>query len=267
MPRELALYLARHSSATSLTELVAAIGTPSTRAWVSSFIHRPDGSFPTAQQYYIALSEGVPRLRAAWAALFDAANATVLALPTLPVPARPISDVEPMVDLNGRREAYYDVIGRAFMADCTAGIPGISLPAGVTAAHGAYPAGLPVGLMLHARRREDDTLLAVAAAVEAALPAAPVPPAVPACAGCTARVGWSKVAYPPALMPNTSGVGAMAYAEDAYALDFEGECAVQRTAVFPIQSPYATGAAIDWSRRAGEAAPPPACDAQARDEL
>jgi mandelamide amidase len=268
MPRDLAMYLASHNYSTSLSEFVAAIGTPSTRAWVSSFVYRPDGSFPTAAQYYEALTTGVPRLRAAWQALFDDARVAVLALPTTPLPSRPIADVEPMVDLNGRRLPYYDVMGRAFMADCTAGIPGISLPAGVTAAHGPYPAGLPVGLMLHAPRHQDDLLLAVAKLVEAVLPPPPVAPLQPACAGCTARVGWSRVEYPAHLLPNASTQGAMAYAEDAYALDFVGDCAIKKQQLtFPMQSPYAVGDPVDWSTRAGESAPisagVPACHVEA----
>jgi len=269
MPRELGHYLASHNYSTSLAELIATIGTPSTRAWVSSFVHRPDGSEPTSAQYYAALETGVPRLRDAWQALFDLNSVTVLAVPTTPLPARPISDVEPMLDLNGRRVPFYDVMGKAFMADCTAGVPGISLPAGVTAAHGPYPAGLPVGLMLHAPRRQDHLLLAVAAEVEAVLPPPPKAPLTPACAGCTSRVGWSRVSYPADLMPkSTAPGGSMAYAEDAYALDFAGDCAIKKQLKFPMESPYAVGDPIDWSMRAGESIPAnfagmPSCHAEA----
>lgn len=114
---------------------------------------------------------------------------------------------------------------------------------------------------------QDDLLLAVAALVEAVLPPAPVAPLTPACAGCTARVGWSRVRYPAHLVPNTTAQGAMGYAEDAYALDFVGECAIKKQLAFPMQSPYAVGDPIDWSTRAGASIPVsagvPACHAEA----
>ena len=149
MPRELAMYLATHNYSTSMQELVASIGTTSTRLWLSAFLH---GGWPTAAQYQAAVATSVPELRRRWQALFDDADVAVLALPTTPLPARPIADVEPMIDLNGMRKPFYEVMGRAFMADCVGGVPSISLPAGVTASFGPYPGGLPVGLMLQARR-------------------------------------------------------------------------------------------------------------------
>ena len=267
LPRDIAMYLATHNYSTSLHSLVTAAATPSVRSWLRSFLQSPSAG--DASAYYDALEQGVPALRAAWARLFNDADVDVMALPTTPIPARPIADVEPMVDLNGRRAFYYDVIGKAMMADAVAGLPSISLPAGVTAAHGPYPAGLPVGLMLYGRRKTDAALLAAAAAVETALgeSAQPLaPPPVPACAGCTARLGWSKVAYPPELLPaaDASGSGAMGYSPDSYALGFDGQCALktQLALALPLQSPHATGEPVDWGRRQEGAATaqPPAGD-------
>ena len=256
MPAALALYLAAHNYSVSLQELVARIGTTSTREWVKSFFH----SAPSAEQYYTAIQVGVPALRDAWQAVFDGAQLDILALPTTPLPARPISDVEPMLDLNGLRRPFYDVMGKAFMADCVAGIPGISVNAGVSTPLGSsplYPGNMPVGLMLQARRKHDTQLLAIAAAVEAVLPPPPVAPHVPACAGCTAKIGWVPVAYPPEAVAPSDGAasGSMAYAPDGYALDFSGECAVKEAASglsFPMVSPFAVkGASVDWASRAG----------------
>jgi mandelamide amidase len=55
-----------------------------------------------------------------------------------------------------------------------AGLPGISLPAGLTAE------GLPVGLELDGALGKDRHLLAVAAAIERVLPRLPRPPVVQA---------------------------------------------------------------------------------------
>jgi len=250
MPSALAMYLASHNYSTSLQELAASIGTTSTRSWVESFIH--GGEAPSPAEYYTAIAEGVPTLRRAWSALF--AGVSVIALPTTPLPARPVSDVEPMLDLNGERVAFYEVMGRAFMADCVAGIPGISINAGVSAHLGPYAGGLPVGLMLQAPRFHDSILLAIAAAVEAALPAPPVAPHVPACAGCTAQLGWVRVAYPQSMVRAKASSAAMAYAEDSYVLGFDGRCAAKDNwgLAFPMVSPHAVpGAAVDWSSRQG----------------
>ena len=256
MPAALALYLANHNYSVSLQELVARIGTTSTREWVKSFF---GSGTPSAEQYYAAIQVGVPALRAAWQAVFDDAKLDVLALPTTPLPARPISDVEPMLELNGLRRPFYDVMGKAFMADCVAGIPGISINAGVSTPLGPYPGGMPVGLMLQARRKHDTQLLAIAAAVEAVLPQPPAAPQVPACAGCTAKLGWVPVAYPPEIIATSDGAatGSMAYAQDGYALDFVGDCAIKQGGLsFPMVSPFAVkGAAVDWASRAGVWAP------------
>jgi hypothetical protein len=159
-----------------------------------------------------------------------------------------------MIDLNGQRLPFYDVMGRAFQADCVAGIPGISINAGVSALVGASPAGLPVGLMLQARRGDDERLLSAAAAVEAVLPPPPSAEFAPACAGCTARLGWVKVAYPAqSLQAAGPSTASMAYAEDSYVLDFGGDCAVRRGSMaFPMLGPHVVpGARVDWSSRSG----------------
>jgi Asp-tRNA(Asn)/Glu-tRNA(Gln) amidotransferase A subunit family amidase len=258
MPAALALYLANHNYSVSLQELVASIGTTSTREWVKSFF---GSGAPSAEQYYEAIQVGVPALRDAWQAVFDNARLDVLALPTTPLPARPISDVEPMLDLNGLRRPFYDVMGKAFMADCVAGIPGISINAGVSTPLGSYPGGLPIGLMLQARRKHDSQLLAIAAAVEAVLPPPPAAPHEPACAGCTAKLGWAAVSYPQDIIAPSDGAatGSMAYAPDGYALDFVGDCAIKGGAsglAFPMVSPFAVkGAPLDWASRAGVWAP------------
>lgn len=252
MPSVLALYLAHNNYSTSLSELVVRVATPSTRAWLAGFVHGQEAPSPAV--YADALASRVPRLRALWAALFDGGGGVdVIALPTTPVPARPIADVEPMIDLNGERLFFYDVQGRAFMADCVAGVPGISLPAGTTAPGGRY-APMPVGLMLQARRGADARLLAVAEAVEAALPPAAAAPLVPACAGCTPRLGFVPVRYPPGIVRVTGSTASMAYSPDAYALGFDGDCELKRSLGdrLPLVSPFAVaGAPVDWGRRAG----------------
>lgn len=101
VPRDIGRYLASHGYNLSLAELVARIGTPSVRGWVADFVAHPPRSGAFEEAMF-----AVPDLRSLWDRLFDDANVTVLAAPTMPLPARPISDIEPAVDINGRREFY-----------------------------------------------------------------------------------------------------------------------------------------------------------------
>ena len=90
--------------------------------------------------------------------------------PTTPLPAAPIGDDE-TVELNGARVPTFPTFIRNTSPGSVAGIPGISLPAALTAA------GLPLGLELDGPEGSDAALLAIAAAVEAVLPSMPAPKA------------------------------------------------------------------------------------------
>lgn len=145
-------------------------------------------------------------------------------------------------------------MGRAFQADTVGGVPSVSLPAGVTAQHGPYPAGLPVGLLLTARRKADDYLLAVASQVERVLPPPPVAPFPPPCSGCVPRLGFAEVPLPPSLTAAAAASSmASSYSSFSYVLDFDGSCDAKAdpAAPLPMRSPLDAGGMIDWSTRAG----------------
>ena len=83
--------------------------------------------------------------------------------------ARPIGQ-DLTVELNGAQVPTFFTFIRNTDPGSNAGIPGISLPAGIT------PARLPVGVELDGPAGSDLRLLAIAAAIEAVLPPPPVPP-------------------------------------------------------------------------------------------
>lgn len=90
------------------------------------------------------------------------------AFPTTLLPARPIGD-DADVELNGKRVATFSTYLHNTRPMATAGIPGLSLPIGLTAA------GLPSGLEFDAPEGQDRALLSFALAVEALFPPIPSP--------------------------------------------------------------------------------------------
>jgi amidase len=102
------------------------------------------------------------------------ATRDLLILPTAPVPPFPVEDPYPTA-INGKPLDHY--IQWAFLtyAITLTGLPAISVPCGFTAG------GLPVGLQIVGRRRQEAAVLRAAAAFERAAPWADrVPPAVAA---------------------------------------------------------------------------------------
>jgi mandelamide amidase len=86
-----------------------------------------------------------------------------LVFPSTPLPAAPIGQDE-TVSLNGEQVPTFVTFIRNTGPGSVAGIPGISLPAALTAA------GLPLGIEFDGSEHGDGRLLAIAAAVERILP-------------------------------------------------------------------------------------------------
>ena len=83
--------------------------------------------------------------------------------PTTPLPARPLQQDMTTVELNGEQVPTFPTYIRNTDPASNAGIPAISIPAGVSSD------GLPIGVELDGPSGSDRRLLAVAAAVEAIL--------------------------------------------------------------------------------------------------
>lgn len=99
---------------------------------------------------------------------FRDSNVAAVIFPTTPAPAARIGDDETFPH-NGSPHPTFATFIRNSSPGSVAGIPGISLPAGLT------KAGLPVGIELSGPVSSDRQLLAIAAAVEAVLPRLPAP--------------------------------------------------------------------------------------------
>jgi indoleacetamide hydrolase len=88
--------------------------------------------------------------------------------PTTPLPAAKIG-ADDTVDLNGMPVPVFGTFIRNLCPGSTAGLPGVTLPAGLT------KAGLPAGLALDGPEGGDHQLLAIALALEMLLPRPPAP--------------------------------------------------------------------------------------------
>jgi len=94
-----------------------------------------------------------------------------LAFPTCRITAPPIGQ-DGVLMLSGQQMPMFPTLIRNTDPGSNAGLPGISIPVGLTAS------GLPVGLELDGACGSDRHLLRVAAAIECVLPSMPRPPGV-----------------------------------------------------------------------------------------
>ena len=157
--RDLPRHLAENGLALSLKDVLGGIGSPDVRGIVASQLG-PD-AMPEAV-YRKALDVDRPRLQRACADYFAEHAVEAMIFPTSPVSARPIGDDE-TIELGGERVPTFPTFIRNTDPGSNAGIPGLSLPTGLT------PTGLPVGMELDGPAGSDERLLAVAAAVEEAV--------------------------------------------------------------------------------------------------
>lgn len=157
--RDLPRYLAGNGIELSMSEVLEGIGSPDVKGIVASQLG-PE-AMPEAA-YRMALEVDRPRLQRSYAAFFAEHDVEAAFFPTSPASARPIGEDE-TIELNGERVPTFATFIRNTDPGSNAGIPGLSLPTGLTST------GLPVGMELDGPAGSDERLLAVAAAVEEAI--------------------------------------------------------------------------------------------------
>ena len=149
----------------TLDTLLAGVGSPD----VALLLSRQLGRGRVTATAYAAAQARRQKLRTAYTRHFADHRLDALAFPTCLMTAPPIGHDE-LVDLQGQAVPTFKTLIRNTDPGSNAGLPGISLPAGLTAE------GLPVGLELDGALGTDRHLLAVAAAIERVLPRLPRPP-------------------------------------------------------------------------------------------
>ena len=162
--RTLPAYLKASGSGVTLDNVVAGIRSPDV---VGAFAVAlgPDGQPGTAddaisqQVYQGAIQEARPALQALYRQTFANFKIEALIFPTTPAPAQPIQGSAEKVMVGGRAVPTFNTFIRNTDPSSNAGLPGLSLPAGLTAQ------GLPVGLELDGPAGSDRRLLAIGAAL------------------------------------------------------------------------------------------------------
>jgi Asp-tRNA(Asn)/Glu-tRNA(Gln) amidotransferase A subunit family amidase len=158
-------YLTESGSDVSLPDLVKAIASPDVKEIFETFIIGPK-AIP-AEAYQSAIDTGRPALQLAYRDYFRGRKVAAMIFPTTPLPARPIGqDAE--VEIEGKKFPTFPTYIRNCDPGSNAGIPGLSLPAGLT------KEGLPVGIELDGPAGSDRILLAIGLALEPVL--GPIPP-------------------------------------------------------------------------------------------
>ena len=148
----------------SMDALLAGVGSPD----VAHLLSRQLGHDRVTAIAYAAAQVRRQKLQIAYARHFADHRLDALAFPTCLMTAPPVGH-DDMVDLHGQQVPTFKTLIRNTDPGSNAGLPGISLPAGLTAE------GLPVGLELDGPLGSDRHLLGVAAAIERALPRLPRP--------------------------------------------------------------------------------------------
>ena len=165
MMQSLPAYLRQYGM--PMDALLAGIGSPD----VAQLLARQLGAERVTSAAYAAARARRLKLQAVYDRHFADHRLDALAFPTCRMTAPPIGQ-DDQVTLSGQQMSTFPTLIRNTDPGSNAGLPGISIPVGLTAA------GLPVGLELDGACGSDRHLLRVAAAIERALPPMPRPPGV-----------------------------------------------------------------------------------------
>ncbi len=161
-----AAYLAQHGSGLELDTVLAAASTDVRRV-VGDFTLPGGAWFACDEDYRAACATHLPQLRATLRELFARTGAAAIVFPATRVAAPPVGQAR-SVECGGMLVPFRTAIARNIGPGSTAGLPGLVLPAGLTAG------GLPVALEFDAAAGTDRALLQLGSALEAAL--GPLPP-------------------------------------------------------------------------------------------
>jgi len=161
---DLNTYLAEHGVGFDFATLAAKAASPDVKGILQSLTGAgavPEAAYRKALQQRSVLQDTYSRH-------FRDHGIAAIFFPTTPAPAAKIGEDETFM-LNGQALPTFATFIRNTGPGSVGGIPGISLPVGMTAA------GLPIGMELSGPAGSDQQILSLAAAIEPLLPKLPAP--------------------------------------------------------------------------------------------
>ena len=164
--REMSIYLYRSGNSLSISNLVDQIADDRIKQLLISL--QGDNAVPS-DLYREVIAKGHPALQRAYAGYFEDNQLDAMVVPTTPLPARPIGQDE-TVDLNGEQAPTFMTYIRNTDPPSNAGLPCLSVPAGLTAS------GLPVGVEFVGPAGSDAAVLHIGALFETIVGPLPPPP-------------------------------------------------------------------------------------------
>ena len=163
----LARYLEEYGAGVTLDELIAQ-ASPDIRAAFKSDVMPGGANFVSEPVYTAARDRYLPQLRQLYRTYFEKTGVAALVFPATRVAAPRIGE-ETTLDIRGQPVPFEQAVARNIAPGSTAGIPGLVLPAGLTAA------GLPVALEFDGPEHGDRALIELGASLEKALGTIPPP--------------------------------------------------------------------------------------------
>lgn len=161
---DLAAYLQAGDARHALMQVLAEVGSPDVAHIIQAVLEQP-----VPEHAYWQALEQRQAMQALYRDCFHSHGVDALIFPTTPLTARPLGEDE-TVALRGERVPTFPAFTRNADGASIAGLPSISIPAGLS------DQGLPVGLELDGPAGGDRRLLQVAASLEAVLGFASRPP-------------------------------------------------------------------------------------------
>jgi len=163
---DLAAYLAKYNTGLTVRDVANQIASPDVKGLFDASIVG-EQAIPEPV-YREAVQKDRPKLRQLFADTFAKHRPDALVFPTTPLPAQPIENTIEVM-LNGKMLPTFFTFISNTDPGSNAGVPGLSVPMGLTAD------GLPVGVALEGPAGSDRRLLAIGLALEHVLPPMPRP--------------------------------------------------------------------------------------------
>jgi Asp-tRNA(Asn)/Glu-tRNA(Gln) amidotransferase A subunit family amidase len=157
----LARYLKKCATGLTFDQVLAQASTDIQETF-RSYVLPGAPNFVSEAAYAAARDTHLPALRRLYQEYFARTGVAAIVFPATMIAATPIGE-DVTVSIQGRKVRFDIAIARNIAPGSTAGIPGLVLPAGLTAA------GLPVGIEFDAPAAADRPLLALGAGLERAL--------------------------------------------------------------------------------------------------